>query len=274
MPAHEREVASGSRAHRYVVGAVLLALAVAWGLFLLVDVFDVAGLRGIVAAGFPIWARLFSEGHVVEWGQWLCLGVAATLAGVVAGLQLATGNRRGASFWALIGLSAALLLIEDAGNPSHRVSRWASVLLGDGEVAARAGRLPVFVIVAGLPGYAIIRYWRELRADRSAGNLLLGGIGCYAFAGFSSVVLNVVWDFYERAGSFVTETLLRGRLAPLPPGPWGGPEATGAVLMDTLYEESLELLAAGLILAGAVAALGGHPLARRDRDQKERAPAR
>ena len=69
------------------------------------------------------------------------------------------------------------------------------------------------------------------------------------------MVLNGVLDFYDRAGEFVTQTLLGGeRLARVPAGPWGGPEATGALFMDTVYEESLELLAAGLILAATTAA--------------------
>ena len=246
--------AGQTRAHLYVLASLLAFLAVPWGLFLTVDVFDVAGSRAVLAAGFPTWARLFSEGHVVEWGQWLCLGAAATTAGVVAGQSRAGGDSHSTALWVLVGISAALLLIEDAGNPSHRVSGWASAVLGEGEVAGRAGRLPVFVVVAGVPTYAIVRYWRSLRADRRSSALLLSGLGCYAFAGFSSVVLNVVWDFYDRAGEFVTHTLLGERLARVPAGPWGGPEATGALFMDTVYEETLELLAAGLILAGTVAA--------------------
>lgn len=256
--------ASRPRAHRYVLGAVLALLGAAWVLFLVVDVFDVAGSRSVVARDLPTWARVFSEGHVIEWGQWLSLGVAATVAGAVAGHHHAHGRGRESLLWLLIGLSAALFLIEDAGNPSHQFSRWASVVLGDGQVAAHAGRLPVFAVVGGVPAYAVVRYWRELRSHRPAGSFVLAGLACYGFAGVSSVVLNVVTDFYVQAGEFVMQTLLRGRLARVPEGLWGGPEATGWMLMDAVYEESLELVAAGLLLAGAVAAW--------DSQRRQRAP--
>ena len=258
------------RLHRYVLAAVLMLLGAAWALFFAVDVFDVAGSRGVVARDLPTWARVFSEGHVIEWGQWLSLGLAATVAGAVAGHHQAHGHRRDGLLWLLIGVSAALFLIEDAGNPSHQFSRWARVVLGDSQVAAHAGRLPVFAVIGAVPAYAVVRYWRELRSDPRAGNLVLAGLACYGFAGVSSVVLNVVADFYVRAGDFVMHTLLRGRLVEVPEGMGGGPEATGWMLMDAVYEESLELVAAGLLLAGAVAAWDSSPRQRASSDSAAR----
>src|SRR5690606_37524432 len=90
-------------------------------------------------------------------------------------------------------------------------------------------------------------------SDRAAARRwLVAGYATYAVMGVTGEVLNYLVDLYEVVGAWLAEDLLGGRLAP-PTGTPGLWSEYHVVLMDYVYEESLELLAATFLLAGVLA---------------------
>ena len=61
--------------------------------------------------------------------------------------------------------------------------------------------------------------------------------------------MNLFFGGYSRVGPALVDLLYGGRLQPLPEAVWGLDEAvaTGHVWMDTVVEESLELMAAAVL---------------------------
>lgn len=245
------------------IGYLLLALMMVG----VVDVFDVAGLRSRLGRedGAPLWLHLFQQASITEVLQWSALAVLALLASHGAGrlAVFSVGSRaswqREQRFLTLLAVSALLMLIEDAGNPSHRLAQYVYDLLGQESLTIEViARFPVHLIVAGVPLYTFLRYWPSAVRGRPGAGLLLGGIGAYGVTAFSSGPANALFDFYERVGPVVAERLLGGRLLPVEPPPglalrFSEEVFTGALFMDYVYEESIELIGVALLLAGAAA---------------------
>lgn len=246
---------------RRVLIAALLYLLLAWTAIAVIDIYDVAGLRSTLGRDGegPVWVHLFGEAGVTEMLQWLLLASVTLVAAVRSGQQLQMGNVPAARFLGLLGLAAVLMLIEDAGNPSHRLGDYGEDILGTGGfVVELVFRLPVFLVIGGVPLYAIVRYWGRIARGRDGSLLLLGGVGMYGLAAFSSVPANLLFDFYPRFGPWFTERILGGRLVSLEPFPGLGealtPEDfTGWLFMDFVFEESVELIGAALLFAGVLA---------------------
>jgi len=252
-----------------VVGiAYLLA---AWSAVVLIDVLDVAGIRtrleGVLDMPM-VWWHLFREGSPTELLQWTLLGSTGLVASYHAG-WLAVSRRgpaplvRERRFLMLVSVAMVLMLIEDAGNPSHRVAGIVMGLLGDDSYLVEvAARLPVFILVGAVPLYAFVRYWPSVGFRRPGGGLLLGGFVAYGVATFSSLPANMLFDYYPRMGRFVMDRLFAGRMIPIERTlDWqlrfSAEEFTGTLFMDFAYEESIELIGAVLFLAGLLA-FSGH----------------
>ena len=251
----------GSVRWKTVVGAAAAYLIMAWSSIALIDVFDVSGLRSMLGRdeGAPLWVHLFGEGSITEILQWTALGLVALVLSQASGALQTANEWRQRRFLSLLALGAVLMLIEDAGNPSHRVARYVRDFLGEGSYLIELlSRLPVLLLVGGVPLYAFVRYWPSVARGRPGGGLLLSGLIAYGIAAFSSVPANILFNFYPRAGQWMTESLLGGRLQPLEQtDPWqlrfSAEEFTGTVFMDYVYEESIELIGVTLLLAGALA---------------------
>ena len=238
---------------------------------MLIDVLDVAGIRTRLVSSLEmpmVWWHLFREGSPTELLQWTLLGATALVASYHAGrLALSRSGPaplvRERRFLTLVSVATMLMLIEDAGNPSHRVASIVMGLLGDDSyVIEVAARLPVFILVGAVPLYAFVRYWPSVGFRRPGGGLLLGGFVAYGVATFSSLPANMLFDYYPRVGRFVTDQLFAGRMIPMERTlDWqlrfSAEEFTGTLFMDFAYEESIELIGAMLFLAG-VLAFAGH----------------
>ena len=239
---------------RPVLSVTLLYLLACYLAFLAVDVFDVLGSRELLgrADGKPLWFHLFGEAMPTEWLQWVWLGATTIVGALAASRAFSAGHRQVARFLLLLSVAGALMLIEDAGNVSHQQAQLLQQLAGESSLIRVGGRLPVFVVIAAVPTYALIRYWPTLRTYPSGHRLFLAGYGIYGLAAFSSVPANLLFGFYGRAGDWALNTLFGGRLVPIEDY-WGVEgDATNLVFMDFVYEESLELIAASLLLATAL----------------------
>lgn len=273
-------------ASRMVLLLGLMYLFGAWGAVLFIDVFDVAGIRSwmVDRLGMPmVWYHLFREGSPTEMLQWTSLGAVALVASRQAGWM--ASHRPGSTpvsreiwFFSLLAVAMLLMLIEDAGNPSHRVAAYVMSVLGDGSYLIEvAGRLPVFILIGAVSLYAFVRYWPFVGFKRPGGGLLFGGFIAYGVAAFSSVPANMLFNFYPRMGRTITETVFAGRMIPIERTlAWqlrfSAEEFTGSLFMDFAYEESIELLGAVLLLAGTCA-LSGHLVDRMNNERNNAFPS-
>jgi len=206
---------------------------------------------------WPLWSLLWAEGGVIEVATWMTLGTCALMA------MWLSGRTHGdeARYWGWFGVGTALLLIEDAGNTSHRFAFYLDIVasrFGLAQPGVDAGRLVVYAALGSVMLWVLIGYrgiwWNQPRL-RSP---LMIGYALYGIAALMSVPLNLFFGGYERIGPRVIEFLYRGKLQPLPrpvPGFDDVSTSTGFVWMDTVFEESLELFAAALLLTVSVRGL-------------------
>lgn len=231
-----------------VIIIVLLWLAFAWFVFLSFDIF------GWFASGTnsPMWRLLFND-HPVEWTQWFLLAFSVFVAGFLSAVIYARKQIPSAKFFLLFGIGLGLMLIEEAGDIRHTISPWVRSFLGD-EIAGLSYRVvsevPYFALLASVPAYAVLRYgifvWREYLQARW---LFLSGIALYAVAAVSSALRHLN-DFYIRVGAWVDTRFFAGRF-PVPDDMTQ--ERAHFFVVDGVIEESVELLAITMILAGLLA---------------------
>lgn len=230
------------------LGVLLLAV-------LVVDVLDVAGSRSLVGSnsGITLWQYLFREGSPVEWVQALTLLVLVFYAGVGAGGQLRDVDAQRLLLFLAAGV--ALMIVEDTGNVSQTLAQWASAF---SDVSPVVFRGPIFALIGLIMVYGPVRYRAVLMRDGRALRLFVIG---YAFYGLMVLgeVLNQLFPFYVRVGTWVREVIFGGRFVPATfPGAANeelgltGTEVDAFFLMDYLYEETLELVGATFLLLGVL----------------------
>ncbi len=251
------EVQAPSKWQRYwphiPVLVALAYLVISWALFLLVDANDFLGLREWLAQRISIpliWFYLFEEGGATEIGQWLMLSLVALSASLLAGRLLADRRHPPAMFWLLMGITALLMLIEDAGNPRHYLASMAVMILPQfsAQKLKMAVELAYYVGLSAVPVYAVLRYWRYPLRARLTALYLLTGCALYGLAGFASASRHIN-EWYAALGGFLHRVLAGGNLL-LPPS-WDQ-YMLNFYLVDWLLEESVELLGASLLAAACL----------------------
>lgn len=249
----------------HVMGACLAWLALCWLIFLGVDTYDWLGIRrtGPVEEGGHglIWMTLFANGGPTEWIQWAVLGVAGILAAWLAGGMrdresgdAAAGDDSVKWFWLLMSVAFTMMLLEDAGEMRQRV--WGLTVAAFGESRSRdfVMEFAQFAILASVPLAALWFFGREVLRQRDVGVYLLLGFLCYAIAGGSSATRDwggegPVGGWYAMAG----ETI-HGWIGGVMSHPTYPQELVYYLLMDRVYEESIELLGASFFLVAALMA--------------------
>jgi len=221
-----------------LIGASFVVIAIA--AMLVVDL-----ALGWTSDTWPLWFHLFREGGPSEHLSWLLLGAAALLGAASAGRSSGADAR----FWAWFAFGAVLLLIEDAGNTSHRFARFMNMFA---EVSRDAGRLVVFAIIGAVMLGVLLWFRDQWSQWPSVRRMLLAGYVTYGVAAGASVPFNLVGAGYQSVGDTLLATLFGGRLSRLPEPVWGAEtDNTGYVFMDLVVEESIEVLAAALLATAA-----------------------
>ena len=226
----------------------LVILAVVWVAFLAVDLVWQGSPND-----WPLWFLFFREGGIVEHLTWLMLAAASLLAMFTAGRAWGRAPYEFQRFWLILAIGIVLLLIEDAGDTSHRFAYYLGVVFG--EVRLDAARLPVYVVLGGVMLYALLRYRRIWRDVPGVARPLLGGYVLYAIGAGLSVPFNLFTGGYDTVGLVVLEGWFGGALAGLPEPIWGATaDNSHVVFMDLAIEESVELLAASLLATASLRA--------------------
>ena len=224
-------------------------LALALGLFLLVDILALVDLGSGLHA--PLWAHLYHNSPLA-WTQWLFVALASVGAAYLGGRLHGEAPDGAAPFFALLSLGLGLMLLELAGDVRHYLSHYGHRLLGS-ELFGLPHRVvfevPYLAALAALPLYAVLRYGRAVWASIRMRPYLAGAFGLYALVGTSSGFRSL-GDLYTRLGRWLDRALLGGRL----PGYPGWTQArTHLQFVDGVVEESVELLAAALMLGAVLA---------------------
>lgn len=238
-----------------MVGAFVGLLALLWVVVLVVDVADAGGSWLAARGATPAWYQLFEEGSPVEWLQSTAMVGFLVVAPWVAAHARATRHllepdaTRRLLGWLTLGMG--LMLLEDSGNIGERLRNLVDMMWSPGAEVLGAVRLPVLALAAAAMTWALWRHRAALHARPPARRFLVAGYATYAVMAISGELVNYLVPFYERVGGAIADGVFSGRLAPPPgtPGLWSDYEV---VLMDYVYEESLELVAAALLLAGVV----------------------
>jgi hypothetical protein len=221
---------------RQVVSGALVLLAGCWTAVVLIDVGHVAGVPHVAA-----WWLLFANGHPIEWVQWFVLAAVT----VSAARLSAYAKGENGPFLLLLAVGAALMLIEDAGDIRHAIAGWGEGIVG-GQVAGLPSRMlfevPYLAALATVPLYALMRHGRTVCGDPAIRKFVAGSYGLYAVAAAASGFRAL--GYYEALGRRVDQWT-GGRLVVQPFDAGRGHH----LFVDSLFEETVELLAAAFLLA-------------------------
>ncbi|WP_041366872.1 hypothetical protein [Natranaerobius thermophilus] len=264
-----------------LMGFTILYLLVAAILVYLVDIQNV-GMQGFLDRLYEVtkyraqeptepllFAHIFREGGPTEILQWILLGAAALISAYHAGkLSSELANNRKESltdaqkFTCLLSIGLLFMLLEDAGNPRHTLATYFPTIfeyLGiENFLTGSTGIELVYFGVLGLFMLGAAWYfWRHARHLSMARNYLILGYLSYGVATMASATRNI-GNWYIKVGSRINEMIGEGAIANnLDPnyirGNFTPTERVGFLLMDNLFEESLELIGATALVAGILA---------------------
>ncbi len=267
-----------------LVGFLLLSYLLIYA----VDIRNIFGLRDLLVRVLRIpyfWFYWF-QAPVENPLQWLLLGGAVITFASIAGAAYQSGDRRTGAFGLLMGFGLLLLLLEDAGDVRHVYRTIVEAFAGAGQyaiegtygIAGTLFELAYFAVLAAIMIFALWRYrdvyWssRTPRAYFAVGVVLYGLAVSSSWLGNAFRAVTPFRDLYSIAGERVIAGLFRGR-----------PDTTAILkrtsqavandgmhplefaIMDRVYEESLELLAAGAFFVAGLALLFAYQ-ARRGRE--------
>lgn len=202
-----------------------------------------------------LWLILFGEASITENLQWFSLLLAAFFAGLVA-----VQSKQARLAAAIFCFGLLWMYAEDCYNVRHLVTAWAGESIFGYEptdlvwIQSRTRtliELSIYIVMASVMVWGYIAIWQKKYLSQSGFAVLTAGYLLYGVAAFSSATRHA-FNWYERVGAIFfdfiadkTPVALQGsdvifHRAPL--GYWW---------MDYVVEESLELLAASLLMAAA-----------------------
>lgn len=235
-----------------------------------VDIRNVLGIRdklvelkSIHSAIFNIpllWNYLFSDGAPVEIMQWTLNGLLIITSAYIAGILRAKNRMKEFYFWMLFAVLGLLMILEDAGNIRHFLTVRVVMLFWEEKSYRIITELVYFSIVSSVSVIAIIKFGPYVyKNHKRTAYLLLLGCVVYGIA----VVMGGTRDiryWYQTAGEKIYEFTAN----------LGGEELreiyenTDAELipqnsmtvayrfMDSLLEESIQLIGAGILWASSL----------------------
>lgn len=259
------------RISKIVVLLTISLVILSYLAFYFIDLRNVFGLRDFLFATegsyfffsyrpffFQHWGR---DGGIAEVFQWFFLGTSALVA-MFSATKMHSKKRGLFMFWFLMSIAFVLMLIEDAGNIRHLTMSYVQWIFDEPDqgVMGTLAEFLVFSAIGGIPLYAIVRYWNDIKSFTKTKLYLLLGFVFYglavsfsflgtAFEGILPVNLytfigKVFYDFAISLGDQNVEKI------------WA--ESSFNIeffLMDSLFEENLELLGSGLLLAACISFL-------------------
>jgi hypothetical protein len=245
--------------------------------FYLVDLRNAFGLRDILldTSGVyfyftyvPFFFQHYGrDGGFAEVAQWILLAgtiiLAAFYAGKFSGVQKLVSR-----FWMVMALGFTLMLLEDAGEIRHLFMSYVQWMAGEPDQGLYGTLFEgiCFLILGGLPIYALWKYGHSIRKHGKVFIYMLLGIIAHAVAASLSFVgtafqMTIDTDVYSLMGEKFKQGSLYLGTSDLPEI-WDAWDANNWLyqvdfyLMDSFVEENIELLGNAFFLAAAVSVYG------------------
>lgn len=260
------------------LGIFLVFLSMAG--FYLIDLRNIFGLREILfnlrqdyffflytPFFFQHWAR---NGGIIEIIQFIILGACALMSAFVAGIiksnNYSDSLKKVGKFWLIMSVVFILFLIEDAGDVRHTFLSYVQAIFDEPDqgIMGTLAELLYFAFLGGIPFFALIYYWKNLKFFLKAKIYLLIGFVFYAFSALISFVGTAFEgllekNLYDLAGEKFYQFSLKIGDACLSEK-WQAWDEGGHfyltikfMLMDSLIEENIELVAVFGLLASILA---------------------
>lgn len=255
-----------------ILGLTSLFILLSWLAVYLIDLRNIFGLRDVLfnlkpdyfyftyrPFLFQHWGRNSGLGELV---QWFFLASSALLSVYTAG-RIGRENKEISRFLIIMAIAFLLMLLEDAGDIRHTLMGYVQAIFKETEQGwmGTLTELLYFGVLAGVPLYGLIKYWKNLKEFLAVRKYLLTGFIAYALAGgmsFIGTALSGVFDtnFYTLLGeAFYNSSLYLGdqNLAAL----WQNYEEVnwdfpiGFFMVDSLLEESFELIGGAAFLGAS-----------------------
>ena len=249
----------------------ILAVLFSLTAFYLIDLRNIFGIRDLLfdTSGkyffftyqpffFQHWGR---NGGIAEIIQWSFLASSSVIAAFCAG-KMHSINKNLFKFWAIISVAFMFMMLEDAGDIRHTFMgyvQWAFDEADQG-IMGTLTELTYFSILGGIPLYALIRYWKDIKIFTRTRVYFLIGFFFYATAASLSFLGTALEGFlpknlYTVLGENFYNFALRIGDEELQKYWESSSFNIQFFLMDSLIEENLEIIAGGALLAGTVAFL-------------------
>lgn len=246
---------------------VALYLLIAWNAVFAMDICVLVSDKDYSpASDFLYYPRLidklfFAEGSISELLQRLFLILSACLAAtcIIRFKKKKAGVTAG---WWLLAAGLILLYIEDAHNIRHLLTAFAGESLPGIDAQSDEWRtsslrtgleMAVFALLGAVMAAALILILLQKQSPKVGSRLFVMGYVLYGSIAFASATRKV-GEWYSKTGDWILSLLPKEV-----PTPWEdvtyqcGLHISGFRLMDGLIEESIELIAASLLLAAIIA---------------------
>lgn len=205
--------------------------------------------------------HLYCNRGIAEILQWIFLGGSALFSMFIAGFMYGR-HQIIFLFWTIMSVAFTLMLIEDAGDPRHTISTYFGLLFSS-DIAPKMVEGVYFTILAAIPIYALLQYRKPVMADNRTARYLIAGFSGYATAAFFSFTGDFSFreeSFYTWAGGMIRSAMLSvsDKETELQWSIYDNEQGWPVInyfLMDSMVEESIELMAAAAFCASAVAFL-------------------
>jgi len=234
-------------------------LFVTWSMVFFIDVLNIFDMQNIlVSKGWDIpflfWI-FFTERGPTEILQWIFLFAGFLTCGLIISKEQSKKDSNNEQFFFLVGIGVFLMFLEDTINIRHIISYSLSAWVGY-DYYVNPARLftefTLYFLIGSLMVYPLIKYWHHLIIHKKSWLYLIIGYLAYAVASFASASRDL-FNWYEKTGDFIVGILpisnevlwdsISLKLIEVGRGP------LEFYLMDYLFEESLELIGAGFLLA-------------------------
>ena len=254
----------------YVIGIAILNIFISLILIFLIDLRNIYGLRDVLFDLNPyyfffeyqpfVFYHWYRNGGVAELFQWVFLGGASIIAAILAG-RLLNRDKKALLFWLIMSVVFILMLIEDAGDPRHTIRSYVQAVYSEAGqgIMGSITELFYFSILGFIPLYGYLKYGAVLRKNFKSWFYFIIGFISYFVATFLSFIGSAV-DFYNYIGRILYEWLLEIGDSLLV-FQWQAFEAEEGwefisfFLMDSLFEEAIELIGAASFFAAAISYL-------------------
>ncbi len=203
------------------------------------------------------------NGGFAEIIQWSLLAMSILISIYYAGKVSA--NKKLTKFLLLFGLGMMLMLLEDAGDTRHFLMSYVQWAAGEPDqgLYGTIFEATYFLLIGGLPVFAIWRYGSAIKEYGKAHLYVILGIVSYAFAAslsFIGTAFDMLFDFniYTKIGEIFREYSLRigGEDLRIIWDNWDAQNwlfQTNFYLMDSLVEENIEIIGGAFFLSAMVA---------------------